>query len=214
MNKKSKHFIRKLLSITQILPFFLLNHKTSYLKNEGWQKSTIANSSIDINGESIPWYSYPCLDFLKSRIKNNMSIFEYGSGNSTIWWSKFSKNVIACEHDKLWIEKIKPLPTNVKIIHQNLDESYSETILRYNNYFDIIIIDGRKRNECMKNCIHALKKNGIIILDDSNREKYEEGCSYLKSIDFKRLDFWGMKTIQPNKSCTTIFYKQDNIFGI
>jgi len=171
---------------------FLLYLKTSYLKEEGWQKSAIEKSPVDKNGSPIPWYTYPSIDFIKSNLKKRVNVFEYGAGNSTIWWSKFAHVVISCENDKSWIEKIKPHPENVKINHRNLDNGYVDFIKNFKNYFDIIIVDGRKRNECMKNCMIGLKKDGVIILDDSERKKYEEGCKFLTSHGYKKIDFWGM----------------------
>ncbi len=32
-----------------------------------------------------------------------MNVFEYGSGSSTLWWSKLGANVISVEHDEHWI---------------------------------------------------------------------------------------------------------------
>lgn len=214
MKDKLKQIIGKILTTTKILPLVLLYLKTSYLKEEGWQKSALEKLPIDKNGLPIPWYTYPCIDFIKSHLKKKVNVFEYGVGNSTIWWSKFAKDVISCEHNKSWIENINPHPKNIKINYKNLDEGYVDFIKNFENYFDIIIIDGRKRNECMKNCLIGLKKDGIIILDDSEREKYEEGCKYLSSNGYKRIDFWGMRPIFQEKSSTTIFYKENNIFEI
>lgn len=36
-----------------------------------------------------------------------MAVFEYGSGNSTIFWASRAKEVISVEHDELWHNKMK-----------------------------------------------------------------------------------------------------------
>ena len=210
----TKKIILNLLNILRIAPYFLLAYKTSYLKNIGWQKSVLSKSSIDKNGSPIPWYTYPILDFLESRLINNITVFEFGSGNSSFWWAKHTSKVISCEHNPIWIEKIKPLPDNVEIFYKNLDTDYTDFIQEYENFFDIIIIDGRKRNECIKNCLNSLKKNGIIILDNSERIKYETGIQFLNSNGYKQLDFWGMSPSVHIKSCTSIFYKNENFLEI
>lgn len=35
-----------------------------------------------------------------------MKIFEYGSGNSTLWWSEKVDSIISVEHDKQCFEKV------------------------------------------------------------------------------------------------------------
>lgn len=35
-----------------------------------------------------------------------MNVFEYGSGSSTLWWSKLGASVISVEHDEYWVAVI------------------------------------------------------------------------------------------------------------
>ena len=91
---------------------------------------------------------------------------------------------------------------------------YSKTILRYNNAFDIIVIDGRDRVNCARNCLGALKDNGVVIWDNSDRDKYEEGYAYLVQNGFNRLDFDGLGPINCDGWRTSVFYRQNNCLGI
>ena len=54
------------------------------------------------------------------------------------------------------------------------------------NYFDMVLIDGRARPSCIKHSINKVKENGFLILDDSDRKHY---ISYFKSSssDFEKL---------------------------
>ncbi len=189
-------------------------NRIEYLKERGWKESFVKKQAITQKGSPIPWYSYPVLDFLKQTLKNNLKIFEYGAGNSTLWWVNYASELIVCEHEKEWIKKIGTLPANMKIIHRNLDEGYSELIKDYHKYFHIVVIDGRKRNKCIENSIDSLLPDGIIILDDSNLDKYIDGCNFLASLGFKKIDFYGMGPISPITQCTSIFYRSGNILGI
>jgi len=45
--------------------------------------------------------------------------------------------------------------------------------------FVVIIIDGLFRNECIRASVKHLSKDGIIILDDSERDDYEEDITFL-----------------------------------
>lgn len=146
-----------------------------------------------------------------------MVVFEFGSGNSTLWWGKKVSKVISYEHDLSWYQSFKNrLPSNVEYHHCELayGEEYSKAILDYNNAFDIIIIDGRDRVNCAKNSLGALKDHGVIIWDNSDRESYEEGYSFLIQNDFKRLDFEGHGPINSYGWSTSIFYRNNNCLGI
>jgi len=146
-----------------------------------------------------------------------MKIFEYGSGNSTLWWAKQVKQVVACEHDLLWFQQIKKeVPGNVEIYYWDLSDNnkYSEFVSRYIKVFDIIVIDGRRRVACVKNSLSALTDEGVVIWDNSDRTIYSEGYNFLKNNGFKRIDFWGMGPINSYSWCTSVFYRKDNVLGI
>ena len=56
---------------------------------------------------------------IRFKIEN---VFEYGSGNGTIWWASRSEFVRAVEHDASWYKKVlKLLPKNVELFYQELD---------------------------------------------------------------------------------------------
>ena len=43
-----------------------------------------------------------------------------------------------------------------------------------NDYFDVAIIDGRSRVQCLKNSLPKVKEGGIIVLDNSERTHYQK----------------------------------------
>ena len=133
-----------------------------YLKETGWNHSVKQTSSVDKFGEAIPWFKYPCFRFLNTRLKKDLKIFEFGSGNSTLWFSKNSQKVFSVEHDKDWFEKLKIVLRNignVDYVHRTLTNGdYKNEILKYEKFFDIIIIDGRDRVNCVFNSIGTWKR--------------------------------------------------------
>ena len=69
-------------------------------------------------------------------------------------------------------------------------KKYVNSIDKYpQKYFDVIFIDGRDRNSCVKKSITKIQQDGIIILDNSERERYQESISLLSK--YKRIDFYG-----------------------
>jgi hypothetical protein len=193
--------------------------KRGYLGQQGWVESWYQKKAIDKNGEAIPWLTYPCVDFLNGRVDKEINVFEYGSGSSTIWFSRKVKKLVSCEHDQSWYEKVKnelgEVP-NVELIYRNLDtgSEYEEEIKKQEKKFDLILIDGRRRNKCGINSIEALSENGVIIWDNSDREEYSEGTKFLTDSGYKKLDFFGPTPGSFRGSCTSIFYRSTNCLKI
>jgi hypothetical protein len=190
---------------------------SAYLHKMGWFESNRTGMPVDSEGKPIPWITYSALFFLQQRIRPEMEIFEYSCGNSTLWWSSRVKSVTSCEHDRQWFERMKGLvPSNVALHHIALEYGglYSEKIKEYSNLFDVIVLDGRDRVNCAKNCLPALKADGVIIWDNSDRDDYDEGYAFLLANGFRRLDFSGMGAVTIVDWCTSVFYRDTNGFGI
>jgi len=72
-----------------------------YLGQRGWAQSVAQSSAVDLDGP-IPWYTYPAIRDLARIISPSARVFEYGSGNSTLWWRAHAQEVISVEHDPIW----------------------------------------------------------------------------------------------------------------
>lgn len=191
--------------------------KNSYLNSAGWFQSFYSGMPQGSDENPIPWYTYGAIDFIKNRLNERMAVFEYGSGNSTIWWASHVDRVVSCEHEKHWYLKMKRvIPDNVDYLHVECiaKGEYSRVISRYSQKFDIIVIDGRDRVSCVLNAVPALKEGGVIVWDNSDREQYGRGYEFLLRSGFKRLDFSGMGPINTYGWCTSIFYNKSNCLGL
>ena len=210
----------KVIKFFKCLPDLRILYSFKYsgiLSDYGWWESYKRGLPIDKQGNPIPWVTYPFIEFIEGRLKNNLEVFEYGSGNSTFWYAKRVKYVTSVEHDRDWYEKIKSnLPENVSLFYKELvyGGDYSRFILFQNKKFNIVSIDGRDRVNCIIHSINAITEDGIIILDDSERKKYEEGITFLIKNGFRKIDFWGFSPGYFNRKCTSIFYKNNNCLKI
>lgn len=188
-----------------------------YLADRGWFDAFKTKSAIDEHGQPIPWVTYSFIDFIKERITKEHDIFEFGSGNSTIFYAKLARSVHSVEHDKDWFEKSSKINLpNVKMIQCDLvpGGDYSKSAAGTGNKFHVIIVDGRDRVNCCKEAVNSLTDDGIIVLDDSERTEYQEAHSFLKAQGFKYLPFSGMAPGVIISKYTSIFYKSDNCLGI
>ncbi|MGH8143023.1 MAG: FkbM family methyltransferase [Steroidobacteraceae bacterium] len=187
----------------------------SYLRTSGWLRSRREKAAVDSSGKPLPWFTYASINFVEPRLDREMRVFEYGSGASTLWWATKVKAVVSCEYDATWHQRMSGMiPANVRLIHAPDRGTYARQILESNDRFDIVVIDAECRVECARTCVSALKPEGIIIWDNSDRTKYQEGFDFLTSLNFRRLDFAGMGPIDVCGWSTSVFYRTHNCLGI
>lgn len=215
MSNPNKRNLKNLANPTLVKGVLSLATK-GYFEEKGWNLSYIKKQSLDAKGSPIPWLTYSFLDFLNGRLNNKMTLFEYGSGNSTLYFSNIVKKVVSVENDLDWLKRINPLlPDNATIHHHSLDSTeYEKAILNQEEEYDLIIIDGRKRVACLKNSIERIKPQGVVILDDAERPEYSEAFSFMNEHGYKNIPFSGIAIGAIHHKLTTVFYKVDNCLGI
>lgn len=192
--------------------------RRSSLHQLGWFKSAWRMSSIDEKGNPVPWLNYPAIHFIKIKKDKfkKLSVWEWGSGNSTMWWSKYSSSVTSVEYDKGWMDRVSEQikKKNAKLIFSELDKNYPSTILDSKKKYDVIVVDGRMRVECATNALKCLTKRGVIIWDNTDRERYKKGIDLIKKQGFKSLDFYGPAPIDNYLTQTSIYYRPGNALDI
>lgn len=169
-----------------------------------------------------PWLVKESIEFLFDRINSNHNIFEFGSGSSTFWFSKFANRVYSIESDKKWYQEVHKtiISNNISNIEINLKEcdmkyittvdteyediykDYANSINDFKMSFDFILIDGVARTLCIKNALHKLKPNGFLIIDNAERPAYHSGIELIPK-SWNKYEF----------SCsvdTTLIYEKTN----
>lgn len=193
---------------------------TGYLSEMGWYRSVHENQAVDVDGNPIPWLTYPAIALLAARCKTgDLKVFEYGAGASTAWWAARAVSVVAVEHDPEWAQAARRLlpgaaRAEVRFVPLTPSEEYERAVIDSADQYDVIVIDGRRREQCAKYAASALSERGVIVWDNSDRERYAAGIARLERARFRRLDLWGMAPIDPIVSCTGIFYRPGNVLGL
>jgi hypothetical protein len=183
------------------------------LAEDGWVRSFRAGTPMDADGRPLPWLAYPAIDFLKRRVRPEMIVFEYGSGASTLWWANRVQEVVSCEHDREWYERLLPLvPKNVTLRHAPLQRGgeYCRVVAEQPGRYDIVVIDGRDRVNCAAHAPEGLTPGGVIVWDNTNRGEYAEGMRGLEARGFRALAFTGLAPVMPDRTETTVFYRDRN----
>ena len=139
----------------------------------------------------LPWWTFKSIKMLTSHLNRKQKIFEWGSGGSTLYLSKYVKKVTSVENNLTWTKKVnshlkKQNINNVEILQKEIDfqspesfkgSPYGQSI---KSTFDIIVVDGEDqfgaeskwsvREACFSISQNFIRQNGgIIIVDDSWR---------------------------------------------
>lgn len=81
-------------------------------------------------------------------------------------------------------------------------ETYVKHIEQFpNDSLDLVLVDGRSRAACVVHATRKVKPGGLLVLDDSDRPRYQAAIHELRS--WPRRDFWGIRPYSLERSHTT-----------
>lgn len=135
-----------------------------------------------------PWIAPAAVRFLRSRLREDDILFEWGSGESTVWFARRVRRVISVESDHDWYERV---------LYRLREEGLKNVDLRYlpwqsgglplgdwgagasNPYVraasevedkscDWIIIDGIGREACVLEALGKVKPGGHLLIDNTD----------------------------------------------
>lgn len=182
----------------------------------------------------LPWITFHSYDFMNTVLKKDFVVYEFGSGGSSLFFSKRVKEVFSVEHDRQWYDHLSfeldkkereyenlylrlsvPTPRNsatkaVSISDKRFKDfdfwEYVNSILDFpDEYFDLVVIDGRARPFCLESSLPKLKSGGYIIFDNSDRFHYQEGLQKIRK--WQVLESYGPTIGDLSFNQTSIFRK-------
>lgn len=178
----------------------------------GWKRSFQKGRPLDGEGRPIPWYTYPAIEFIRGLRLNECRVFEYGSGNSSIFWAQRVSEISAVENNPAWADEVRSQNIeNLKVITSIGREDYVKAPFSVGGTFDIVIVDGRYRKDCAGIAVDVVGDDGMIIFD--NADWYPEACELIRSKDWYQIDFTGLGPINSYVWTTAVFIKSSNKLG-
>lgn len=132
--------------------------------------ATTVNRTVFHKYSDVPWLAFPAIAHLERQISGRR-VFEFGSGMSTLWFAKRCRQVVSVESDGHWhqivTERCRAMQ-NVRIIHANSKEDYLAAISTAGGKFDLILVDGLYRAECLDLARPYLNPEALVIVDDTD----------------------------------------------
>lgn len=174
----------------------------------GWHRSFVEQRPLDADGEPLPWYTYPAIEFLRTLDLSNARVFEYGCGYSSLFWAKRARSVSAVENDAQWAAIVQGYGVPNLEVHPVFEErAYVTAPLRLGGAFDVVVIDGRHRRACVAVALQVVSERGMILFD--NADWYRESCADLARAGWFEIDFSGFGPINPYCWTTAVFVRAD-----
>lgn len=170
----------------------------------------------------LPWLTDGALDFLDSHIfyvkaslRRNPSVFEFGAGNSTLYFLSRGCLVTSVEHDAEWCRKIADAAAcfgyRDRLTLRHAQRPYQNEFDATNDGYDLILIDGRDRVRCLERVVEQLgrlppEKQPLLILDNTEHvaDKYADYLSLLGGFSLLHFEIpfvFGGAVTQPEATC-------------
>ena len=179
---------------------------TDKLRNDyGFLESSRSDVPVNNKNQIMPMYTYPCYEWLDSIDWTDSKVFEFGTGYSTIWWQNKKADYYGVEDDVEWYQRIIKLINGKQLkVKYEIDlKKYMKTIYDYDFKFDVIVIDGQVRFDCIKPALEKIKDNGMIIYDNSDWHKSSK--EELDKTDLIPIHFHGFKPIHVDSETTSCY---------
>jgi len=181
----------------------------------------------------LPCYAFGAIRVIEREIRPEHRVFEYGSGSSTLWYAERCAQVVAIEHDPGWhalvsaaapanvearLHEGQPLSEQERSRHGRGDSefgSWKKPELDFEHYvtaiddypdgwFHIISVDGRARVACLARVVDKLAPGGLLILDNSQRDRYEQALERVTARFPEATAYFGNSPFQARPQHTTI----------
>lgn len=153
-----------------------------------------------IGNKCEPWWTRDAVYLLDQIIRSDWTAVEWGSGSSTVWLASRVGALTTIEDSGEWVEILRSKLADPAFGLSNIDlrhrPSASNGKLKsasrgccYDDYIhgaedlptgsqDLVSVDGRAREHCLKEAVRLLRpEGGVLLLDNSVRPRYADAIS-------------------------------------
>ena len=120
-----------------------------------------------------PWISYDGQAILSTHLTAKSRVLEFGSGTSTAWYANRCGFLLSHEDSSEWFDLIgKRLGIRQNVFRKLClsSEDYVSVSEEHRSLpYDLIMVDGCYRDECVAGAFQLLSNTGILYLDNSDK---------------------------------------------
>lgn len=180
----------------------------------------------------LPWMYIKAVHFIEYHLRkcpHRPTVYEFGSGTSTLFFQSLGTKVVSVETNEQWAHAVNSKLTNDEIgscvVHvkplENSNpgeygsfwkefngksfESYVHYFDKFDELADVVLVDGECRVKCLESAFKICKPNGLVVLDNSGRERYKFAVDKYKE-ENKWVELEGPTTYGQGNDSTIIFF--------
>ena len=137
----------------------------------------------------LPWFSFGAIDYLMRYVNAHHQIFEFGSGGSTLFFSRRAARILSMESHPEWHSRVCERARRLKLnnlvcelhrldgnrLERYRDSSFFDRVR--SNQWDVVVIDcfcgftdgsyGQLRRHAFEISLPQIAPGGLLVLDDS-----------------------------------------------
>lgn len=213
---------------------YLASHPTELRSIGPWVAcglKKVASPSRSVFWKPMPSYTFSAIRWLDSVISERMNVFEYGSGGSTAYFARRVRSLVSVEHEPFWEGRVRDaIPGEVSCAvdyrlvpcEAGTDQDFASARTEYSGrnfrkyvesisefpdeHFDIVSVDGRCREQCLRYALPKVRAGGYLILDNSERPRYQEVISEISN-ELPRKDYEGLGPFSVSIWSTSVWSK-------
>jgi hypothetical protein len=179
------------------------------LAGRGHARSAAGHVPVGQDGQPLPWYTYPMLDFLADVDTSGWTVVEFGSGQSTLYWSARSARVVSFETSAKWITQLRQkLPANARVHLFDRRGSFAE-LDEAPTQPDLVVIDGLRRLACTEKCLQVFGTAPLYLLD--NADWFLRSAEKLREAGLLELRFKGFGPVNDYAWCTSLWVGPESL---
>lgn len=191
----------------QLIPYSLRTLAKTIVnleKRYGHFRTAARLECVDARGAPLPWYTYPAIEYLAQFDFSDRALFEFGSGNSTLFWAGRCRSVVSVEDDAAWHARVsRAAPANATCLLEPARDRYIGALAATGRDFDVIVVDGSHRKACAAAAIGRLRPGGFIVLD--NADWFPHSAALLRGAGLIQVDMHGFGPINAYSWTTSLF---------
>jgi predicted O-methyltransferase YrrM len=179
---------------------YLCLHPAEFLKSFA---TTVVRVSVNRYSRS-PWFVYSAVRHIAPLVSGKR-VFEFGSGMSTLWFAERCREVISVESNSEWYASIRNNPrsrNNMRLIFAESKADYLSAISRAGGKFDLILIDGLYRKDCVELARSYLNSDGLAVVDntDADHDLSEAVKNQFRDSKIRSFHGWAPGVLHPNET--------------
>ncbi len=143
--------------------------------------------------QGVPWLAPKCTVWLETILTKDISVLEFGSGGSTVFFSERCSHVTSCESSPAWATKTNAELDRRGVKNVRLITCIDPPAMIFDRTYDLCLVDSTHllRERATFYAMRLVRFGGYILLDNYYMQYAEKSRFMLSAFDYVDYNFPG-----------------------